>query len=204
LTGATKPDAGRVLLRGAEIIGLPPDKIAHRGMVRSFQDVRIFPRLSAIENVMPAIPRQPGEALGPLFANWRGTAAAERIAHATARKWLHFVGMGAHEEAPAGALAFGQQKLVALARVLATEAAVLLLDEPASGIDRQWVDALLDVIAALRDEGRTVCIVEHNLHVVERLADHTFFMELGKITAEGDFGELTSNKRLAEAYFGVV
>ena len=204
LTGAIKPDAGRVLLRGEDVTGAAPDTIAHRGMVRSFQNVRIFPRLSAIENVMLAIPHQPGEALGPLFANWRGTAAAERKAHATAREWLHFVGMGAHEDVPAGALAFGQQKLVALARVLATDAEVLLLDEPASGIDRQWVDAMLDVIAALRDEGRTVCIVEHNLHVVERLADHTYFMELGKITAEGDFGELTANKRLAEAYFGVL
>ena len=204
LTGAIKPDAGRVLLRGEDVTGSTPDKIAHRGMVRSFQTVRIFPRLSAIENVMLAIPHQPGEHLGPLFTNWRATAAAERKAHATAREKLHFVGMGAHEDVPAGALAFGQQKLVALARVLATDAEVLLLDEPASGIDRQWVDAMLDVIAALRDEGRTVCIVEHNLHVVERLADHTYFMELGKITAEGDFGEMTSNKRLAEAYFGVV
>jgi len=204
LTGAVKPDAGRVLLRGEDITGSTPDKIAHRGMVRSFQNVRIFPRLSALENVMLAIPHQPGEHLGPLFANWPGTAAAERKAHATARQWLHFVGMGGHEDVPAGALAFGQQKLVALARVLATDAEVLLLDEPASGIDRQWVDAMVGVIAALRDAGRTVCIVEHNLHVVERLADHTYFMELGKITAEGDFAELTSDKRLAEAYFGVV
>ncbi len=204
LTRAIKPDAGRVLLRGEDITGLAPDTIAQRGMVRSFQNVRIFPRLSSIENVMLAIPHQPGERLGPLFTNWPGTAAGERKAHATAREWLHFVGMGAHEDAPAGALAFGQQKLVALARVLATDAEVLLLDEPASGIDRQWVDAMLEVIAALRDRGRTVCIVEHNLHVVERLADHTYFMELGKITAEGDFHELTSNKRLAEAYFGVV
>ncbi len=204
LTGAIRPDAGRVLLRGEDVTGSPPNKIASRGMVRSFQNVRIFPRLSAIENVMLAIPHQPGEALGPLFVHWRGTAAAERKAHATAREWLHFVGMSAHEDVPAGALAFGQQKLVALARVLATDAEVLLLDEPASGVDRQWVDAMLEVIASLRDKGRTVCIVEHNLHVVERLADHTYFMELGKITAEGDFGELTSNKRLAEAYFGVV
>jgi len=204
LTGAIKPDAGRVILRGEDVTGSRPDEIAHRGMVRSFQNVRIFPRLSAIENVMLAIPHQPGEHLGPLFANWPGTARAERKAHVTAREWLNFVGMGAHENVPAAALAFGQQKLVALARVLATEAEVLLLDEPASGIDRQWVDAMLDVIVTLRDGGRTVCIVEHNLHVVERLADHTFFMELGKITAEGDFGELTANKRLAEAYFGVV
>jgi branched-chain amino acid transport system permease protein len=102
----------------------------------------------------------------------------------------------------AGALAFGQQKLVALARVLATEAEVLLLDEPASGIDFQWVNVMLGLIEQIREQGRTVCIVEHNLHVVERLADHTYFMELGRITAQGSFAELTTDKRLAEAYFG--
>ena len=195
MTGAIKPDAGRVVLRDDDVTAATPDAIARRGMVRSFQSVRIFPRLSALENVMLAIPHQPGEHLGPLLVQWGRTRAAERAARDTARRWLQFVGMGAHEDAPAGALAFGQQKLVALARVLATDADVLLLDEPASGIDRQWVDAMLGVISALRDAGRTICIVEHNLHVVEHLADHTYFMELGSITAEGDFRTLTSNPR---------
>jgi branched-chain amino acid transport system permease protein len=204
LTGAIKPDAGSVILNGVDVTGATPDAIARLGMVRSFQGVRIFPRLSALENVMLAIPRQPGESLGPLFLRPRITAAAERAARDTAREWLRFVGMAAHQDDPAGALAFGQQKLVALARILATDADVLLLDEPASGIDREWVDAMLGVISALRDAGRTICIVEHNLHVVEQLADHTYFMELGTITAEGDFGTLTSDRRLAEAYFGVV
>jgi branched-chain amino acid transport system permease protein len=108
------------------------------------------------------------------------------------------------KDVPAGALAFGQQKLVALARVLATEAEVLLLDEPASGIDVAWVDAMLGLIEQVRERGRTVCIVEHNLHVVERLADYTYFMELGRITAQGNFAELTADPRLAEAYFGTV
>ena len=204
LTGAIKPDAGRVVLRGEDVTNATPDQIARSGMARSFQSVRIFPRLSTLENVMLAIPGQPGEHLVPLFLQWRGTSAAERAAREIARNWLHFVGMGAHEDAPAGALAFGEQKLVALARVLATDAEVLLLDEPASGVDRRWVDAMLEVIASLRDAGRTICIVEHNLHVVERLADHTYFMELGKITAEGDFNTLTADRRLVEAYFGVV
>jgi branched-chain amino acid transport system permease protein len=103
---------------------------------------------------------------------------------------------------PAGALSYGQSKLVSLARVLATEAEVLLLDEPASGIDTKWVDTMLDLVEAVREQGRTVCIVEHNLHVVGRLADHTYFMELGRITAQGTISELTNTPRLAEAYFG--
>ena len=79
---------------------------------------------------------------------------------------------------------------------------MLLLDEPASGIDTKWVDTMLDLVEAVKEQGRTVCIVEHNLHVVSRLADHTYFMELGRITAQGTVAELTSSPELAEAYFG--
>ncbi len=202
LTGAIKPDAGTVTLHGRNITGLTPDEVARRGMARSFQNVRIFPRLSALENVMLGIQKQPGEHLGPLFLQIPAVGAAERATRDKAREWLSFVGMEAQADVPAGALAFGQQKLVALARVLATEADVVLLDEPASGIDLAWVDAMLHLIESVRAQGRTVCIVEHNLHVVERLADYTYFMELGRITAQGNFAELISDRRLAEAYFG--
>jgi branched-chain amino acid transport system permease protein len=166
--------------------------------------VRIFPRLSALENVMLGIQHQPGERLTAIFFRPITTQKFEKEARARATEWLSFVGMEKFKDVPAGALAFGQQKLVALARVLATEAEVLLLDEPASGIDVAWVDAMLGLIEQVRERGRTVCIVEHNLHVVERLADYTYFMELGRITAQGNFAELTADPRLAEAYFGTV
>jgi branched-chain amino acid transport system permease protein len=87
---------------------------------------------------------------------------------------------------------------------LGTDADVLLLDEPASGIDSKWVDNILGLVAFMRDRGKTICIVEHSIHVVERLADTVFFMELGRITAQGTIGELTSNPRLTEVYFGTV
>jgi len=202
LTGAIRPDAGQVVLLGQDISGLRPDQVARHGMVRSFQDVRVFPRLSSLENVMLAIQGQPGEHASGLFLRPGATAKVERQARARALEWLSFVGMDSYADFPAGALAFGQQKLVALARVLATEAEVVLLDEPASGIDQQWVEVMLGLIEQLREQGRTICIVEHNLHVVGRLADNTYFMELGRITAEGSFEELTGEKRLAEAYFG--
>lgn len=202
LTGAIPRDAGRVMLRGHDIGALRPDQVTRQGMVRSFQDVRVFPQLSAVQNVMLAVQDQPGERLLPLFGQVVRTARAERRARDLAMDWLGFVGVQDLAHEPAGALAFGQQKLVAVARVLAADAEVLLLDEPASGIDRQWVDAMLALIERLRGQGRTICIVEHNLHVVGRLADHVYFMELGRITAEGTFEELTGERRLAEAYFG--
>jgi branched-chain amino acid transport system permease protein len=185
-------------------VGLPPDEVTRLGMVRSFQTVRIFPRLSALENVMLGIQKQPGERLTAIFLRPLTTHRFEKVALEHATEWLSFVGMEKYKHVPAGALAFGQQKLVALARVLATEAEVLLLDEPASGIDVAWVDAMLGLIEQVRARGRTVCIVEHNLHVVDRLADYTYFMELGRITAQGNFAELTADSRLAEAYFGTV
>jgi branched-chain amino acid transport system permease protein len=107
-------------------------------------------------------------------------------------------------DVPAGALSYGQQKMTSFARLLATDAEVLLLDEPTSGVDARWVDSVLDLVVRMRDLGKTVCIVEHSVHVVEKLADTVFFMELGHITAEGKIAELTSDRRLAEVYFGTV
>jgi branched-chain amino acid transport system permease protein len=202
LTGFIPPDGGSVKLNGVELVGLSPDRVARMGLVRSFQDVRLFNRITVLQNVLLAVQHQYGENLGRLFLQPRAVSARDKEARDRAMDSLKFVGMTAFAEVPAGALSYGQSKLVSLARVLATDAAVLLLDEPASGIDTKWVDTMLDLVEAVRDQGRTVCIVEHNLHVVGQLADHTYFMELGRITAEGTIDELTNAPRLAEAYFG--
>lgn len=202
LTGAIAPDAGSVVLGGEELVGLEPYQVARKGMVRSFQDVRLFNRLSCLQNVMMAVQDQPGENFGTLTVAKGRVDAAEEATREKAMEWLRFVGMGDFADVPAAALSYGQTKLISLARVLATEADVLLLDEPASGIDTKWVDTMLDLIEQVRDQGRTVCVVEHNLHVVGRLADHTYFMELGQITAQGTIAELTNTPRLAEVYFG--
>jgi branched-chain amino acid transport system ATP-binding protein/branched-chain amino acid transport system permease protein len=204
LTGFIPPDRGSVRLRGVELVGAPPDEVARMGMVRSFQDVRLFQRLSCVTNVAMAVPGQPGERVPSLLGRPGAVRRFEAEAVEKARGWLTFVGMQKFAEIPTGALSYGQTKLVSLARVLATEAEVILLDEPASGIDDVWVNTMLGLIESLRERGRTICIVEHNLHVVGRLADHTYFMELGRITAEGTIGELTGSERLAEAYFGTV
>jgi len=204
LTGFIAPDQGSVKLNGEELVGMKPNRVANAGMVRSWQDVRVIPRLSSLQNVMLGVQDQTGEHLGPLFGNIPGVRKCEQTVREAAMEWLEFVGMADFANSPAGALSFGQSKLVALARVLATNADVLLLDEPCSGIDTQWVDAMLSLIEKVREQGRTVCIVEHNLHVVDRLADHTYFMELGRITDQGTFQELTNSPRLAEAYFGTV
>ena len=203
LTGALKPDRGTVLLGGRDITGLPPHRIARAGMVRSFQDVRTFARLTVLENVMMGVAGQRGERMSvvlsplPLRPGDRGTRDR-------ALECLEFVGLAHRADEPAGSLAFGEQKLVALARVLATDAEVLLLDEPASGIDKRWSDHMIEHIARLPEAGRTVCIVEHNLDVVQRLAHKICFMHEGSVTAEGTMAELSRQERLQEAYFGPV
>jgi branched-chain amino acid transport system permease protein len=121
---------------------------------------------------------------------------------AKALRHLEFVGLADRADDLVSTLAFGEQKLVALARLIATEADVLLLDEPTSGIDIDWVERMLALIAELRARGKSICIVEHNLHVVERVADWIYFMEAGRITADGTMRELLGQERLAEVYFG--
>ena len=202
ITGAIRPDAGVVLLNGVDITNLEPHRVARKGMVRSFQDVRLLPRLSVLDNVCLAVPDQPGERLGPLFFRPMLSTRAERRVKEKAREALRFVGMEHRVNVPAGSLGYGEQKLVALARMLATEASVLLLDEPASGIDRGWLEPILDVVLQARDMGKTICLVEHNLHIVERLADWVYFMEAGAVTAQGSMADLVKQPRLAEVYFG--
>ena len=179
LTGALKPDSGTVMLDGRDVTSWSMNRAAKAGMVRSFQDVRVFGGLTALDNVK-------------LGAANRETAWAQ----------LETVGLAAKAKAITSDLAFGERKLVALARVLATGARVVLLDEPASGIDAGWVDRMLDVIESLRSPNVAICIVEHNLQVIERLADHVYFMENGSVTAEGTMEELARDARLTEAYFG--
>lgn len=202
LTGFLVPDAGRVVLGDADVTRLPPWKTVRLGMARSFQDVRLFERMTVLDNVLSAIPGQPGERLGPLFFTPRRTDDAERRNQDKALGYLAFVGLAQKADELASSLAFGEQKLVALARLIATEADVLLLDEPASGVDLQWVRRILDLIRQLAASGKTVCIVEHNLEVVTAIAEHAYFMEAGHIIAEGRPEELMADRRLAEIYFG--
>jgi branched-chain amino acid transport system permease protein len=204
VTGRIRPDAGTVHLFGREITGTPPHRVTRLGMVRSFQDVRTLVRLTLLENVMLAVPSQPGERMLNLFARPGAVRAGESEARERALAALAFVGLEQRAYEAAGGLGYGDQKLLSIARVLATGAEVLLVDEPAAGIDRKNLDPALEVLERLRTEGRTICVVEHNLDVVTRLADHVLFMEQGRVTATGSMEEITQDRRLAEVYFGGV
>jgi branched-chain amino acid transport system permease protein len=191
-----------VKLGERDVTGLAPWRAVRAGLARSFQDVRLFERMTVLDNVLVAIPDQPGERLGPLFLAPGRVARAEHENRRRAFRYLAFVGLADRADDVAGALSFGEQKLVGLARLLATGADVLLLDEPASGVDPQWVGRILELIRQCAQAGLTVCLVEHNLEAVTAVADHAYFMEAGRIIAEGRPESLMADTRLAEIYFG--
>ncbi len=203
LTGFLRPDSGSVQLNGRELVGLRPDRIANLGLVRSFQDIRIFLRMSTVDNVRIAIPGQRGERGFDLFARPHLTSQSEQRAAMEAYAALEFVGLADKANLPAGGLAYPEQKLLALARSLATGAQVLLLDEPTSGIDPDTLGRIAELIRTLPSIGKTVCVVEHNLGFLEMLGGDCYFLEAGKVVRRGALHELMSDRRLREAYFGV-
>jgi branched-chain amino acid transport system permease protein len=202
ITGVLTPDRGRVYLHGRDITGKSPNEVAKLGMARSFQDTRLFRRLTVLENVAMAVPHQSGENVASLVLRPLRSRRMEEETLTKAMGYLDLIEMSGKANDRVANLGYGEQKVVAIARLLATESEVLLLDEPTSGIDPAVLDEMIALILRLKDLGRTICVVEHSLHVVEKLADHVVFMEEGRVTAEGTIGQLTSQERLIEVYFG--
>jgi branched-chain amino acid transport system permease protein len=202
LTGFLRPDAGEVRLRGAPIAGLKPHQIVRRGMARSFQDLKLFARMSVLDNVMVALPKQKGDNLFYVYvAPWR-VAAEERANRAQAFAILDFVGL--HEKAGelAENLSYAEEKLLVIARLVATGAEVLLFDEPLSGLAPNTLEAIFPIIKRLAAAGKTICIIGHNLDVIRGLCDTAVFLDEGRKLAEDAPERLIADPALAARYFG--
>jgi branched-chain amino acid transport system ATP-binding protein len=184
ITGLTPQDAGRVTFRGERIDGLKPWQVARRGIGRTFQVIRVFPELTALENLL-VVTRGP-------------RAAAEQ----RGRELLEFVRLARLADEYAGNLSYGQQKLVEFVRMLMTDPTLILLDEPAAGINRTLLNDLLEAVARLRDAGKTVLLVEHDMKVVMGLCETVFVLDHGDKIAEGPPGVIQADERVIEAYFG--
>jgi ABC-type branched-subunit amino acid transport system ATPase component len=204
VTGFLTPTAGTVVLRGQDITGWRPHRVAHAGVARTFQNLRLFARLSVLDNVLGSIPGQPGE--NPLYSMALPWAVRRRHRSdvEAARQWLGYVGLADKARLRAGELSYGQQKRLSIARVLATGAEVLLLDEPSSGLDPAALEDLLKLIEGLPEAGKTLVLVEHNLDVVSRLCDRLLFLDRGRLIAEGRPDEIFARSELADLYFGKV
>ena len=201
IAGATQPDAGHVLWRGAPV---PPGawRAARRGIGRLFQEVRLFPSLTALENVMAGVPDQRGERLRAALLTPRRVLAREREVAALARERLAFVGLADQAERLASELSWGQQKLVAIARLLATGADLLLLDEPASGVHPRVVDQLASLLRDLAGQGKAVLLVEHNMGLVRAVADQVLLLDRGRLVDHGPTQRVWAGAALHEAYLG--
>lgn len=203
ITGVLKPDRGRVLLAGRDITGIKTYKGASVGLVRSWQDVRVFQDMTVLDNVLLARQNQSGESLLRLFF-LPGPVRRDRKRHrAAAQLYLGQVGLADKASEIARNLSYAEQKLLAIARLLATEAKILLFDEPSSGVDPNWVTRIMDLIKGLAQAGKTICIVEHNLEVVREVSDTVYFMAEGKGLRRGTAEELMADPELGEIYFGV-
>ena len=202
IAGQLPPDSGEIRLAGRRLDGLRPDQIFDRGLGRTFQIPRPLASLSVRENLLLAPVRQSGERL---WNNWLRPArvrAEERAHGERARELLDFVGLSALEERPAGVLSGGQQKLLELARVLMIDPLVILLDEPAAGVNPALLEKLLERIIALHRRGMTFLLIEHNMDVVMRLCDPVLVMAQGRLVMQGTPAEVRADARVIEAYLG--
>lgn len=199
LTGFLRPDAGRCFLGEHETTHLPPHLIARLGVARTFQDLRLIFQVSLLDNVLLACPRQQGERL--LTALLRSNVAKEEAQNReAAMRLLRFVGLEERASELAGELSFGQQKLLTIACCLATEARILLLDEPVAGVHPEMVSRILDLLRQLRENGKLVVFIEHDIGAVREVADHVIVMDDGSIIAQGPPREVLERPEIMEAY----
>jgi ABC-type branched-subunit amino acid transport system ATPase component len=201
--GVFPPKAGDVYVDGLRLRGVRPFDTVRHGLCRSFQDVRIFPFLTAIENVLVAMPNQSGESIAGLFLP--SARVQERANRDTARRLLQAVALESAAERPAGELPFGQQKLLSLLRAVATGARVLLLDEPAAGVENDLIPRVVDLIRGLvKAEGRATFLVEHNIDLVRQVADQVCVLQAGRIIAAGDVRRVLDDETVIREYLGQV
>ncbi len=204
ITGFLDADSGKVYIHGEEITGQASHKLMHNGLVRSWQDIRAFKEMTVLDNVRVARPRQSGERIVSLFFSPWQVAREERENYGKALGYLKMVGLLDKAGHLAGNLSTAEQKLVALARLMATECPILLLDEPTSALDPESVERIIKLIRNIAKQGRkTILLIEHNLDVVRGLVEEAYFMGEGRVLAHGDPASLMADPKLAEVYFGI-
>jgi neutral amino acid transport system ATP-binding protein len=201
LTGFDHADAGSWRFDGVDVAGWPSYRIARNGMVRTFQLTKALAGMTLLDNMLLGAPRQEGErlVLAPLRFLWR---QQERAVRDHAFELLERFGLIDKREDLAATLSGGQRKLLEMARALMTEPKLIMLDEPMAGVNPALVQSLLGHIVGLRDEGRTVMFVEHDMDVVMSISDRVVCMAEGRVIADGTSSEIVANQAVIDAYLG--
>ncbi len=202
LAGVQRPDSGNVSLDGRAIPMGKPERAARSGIGRAFQIPRLARKLTVFQNVQIGAPDQPGEALANLFFAPVRVRLRERAVAALAHEALRRVDL-AHKAADySGTLSGGQQKLLSLAMLLMAHPRVLLLDEPAAGVNPVLIERQVELLLQLRKEGRIIVLVEHNMEMIANVCDRVIVLDAGEVIAEGTPAVIRANERVMRSYLG--
>lgn len=202
LSGITKPVSGRVLFQGTPVQSLAPHRIAALGVARTFQNIRLFPAMTCLENVIAGQYLTAKRPLLPRLFCLPSAAREEREYREKAMACLARAGIERREEHPAGGLSYGERRRLEIARALASNPRLLLLDEPVAGMRRQGLDQAADLLRALADEGMTVLLIEHNMAFVMGLCSRITVLNFGRVIATGTPTEVGEHPQVIEAYLG--
>jgi branched-chain amino acid transport system ATP-binding protein len=202
ITGIYNRTSGKVTLEDRDISGLPPERLARLGMVRTFQNIELFGTMSVLENVMVGLHTKSSSGLLACSLKMPWSIAEERRIRETAMHWLEFTDINELAGEMAGNLPFGKGRLLEIARALAVEPRIILMDEPAAGLNSQETLGLAHLIQKIRGMGVTVVLVEHDMELVMDVCDRIVVLNLGKKLAEGTPREIQENTEVIAAYLG--